>query len=195
MDHVVVDVEIQRAVGDGGLTWNDTDKMGVAVAVLYEHRNDRFKFYGPSDVEKLRERLEAADRISGFNILRFDLPVIYGLAKREQPPEALKLRCDDIFLRIQLALQRDPSSTSIARWHKGWSLDITASGTLGRGKIEAGKDAPVMFQNGEFARLHQYCLDDVSLERDLAAFIDRFGYVVNGITGQRVAISPWSPQK
>jgi len=29
-----------------------------------------------------------------------------------------------------------------------------------------------------------YCVDDVTLERDLTSFVDKYGFVVNGNTGQ-----------
>lgn len=194
MDHIVVDVEIQKPVGADGITWGDTDKMGIATAVVYEHRTDRFRVYGPDDALRLRNRLEAADRISGFNIWKFDFPVIYGLPGRERVTY-LQEKTDDIFLRIQLALQPpNVSDGRIARWHKGWSLDTTARGTLGIGKIESGADAPGMFQRGEHARLINYCCDDVALERDLAEFVDKFGYVVNGVTQQVVRVPRWSQQ-
>ena len=42
-------------------------------------------------------------------------------------------------------------------------------------------------------RVINYCIDDVALERDLAAFVDKFGYVINE-TGEIVNIVPeWTP--
>jgi len=182
MDHVVVDVEIQRAVA-APLTWQDTDKMLVAVAVVYEFSTDRFRIYGPDDLDKLRARLEAADRISGYNIWEFDFPVIYGVPKR-QPVEALREKTDDLLTRIFKA---------IGHREKGYSLDNVARATLGVGKIEAGIEAPRMFQTGQYARLANYCVDDVTIERDLTQFVDKCGFVVNGNYVTR--IPPWTPPK
>jgi DEAD/DEAH box helicase domain-containing protein len=82
IDSVVVDVEIQKTIEETPGGWEATDKLGVAVAVVYEFRRDRMRIYGPEDVEALRARLEEAERIIGFNIWKFDLPVIYGLPGR-----------------------------------------------------------------------------------------------------------------
>ena len=57
-------------------------------------------------------------------------------------------------------------------------------GTFGVGKIGYGGDAPKWFQAGEWAKVANYCADDVALERDLAVFMERFGFVVNGNTGK-----------
>lgn len=186
IDHVVVDVEIQRAVGEGGLTWDDTDKLGVACAVVYEFRGDRFRIFGPNDVHKLQERLLAADRISGYNIWRFDFPVIWALAGRERVA-SLKAQTDDLLMRIWRALGLDDETFSDA--HKGWGLDAVAGSTIGRRKIGFGGDAPKWFQNGEWARVANYCADDVALERDMTRFVDRMGYVVNN--GRVLQIPPW----
>jgi DEAD/DEAH box helicase domain-containing protein len=182
-DHIVVDVEIQKAVGEGGLTWDDTDQLGVACAVVFEYRTNRFRIFGPNDLEALRKRLEMADRISGYNIWKFDFPVIYALPGRERVV-ALKEKTNDLLVRIWEGLGLSADTFSDA--HKGWGLDVVARGTLGAGKIGYGGDAPKWFQTGDWARVANYCADDVALERDLTSFIDRFHYVVNGNTGQVV---------
>jgi len=175
-DHVVIDVEIQKRIEDLPNGLDDTDKMGVACAVIYEHLTDRFRIYGPNDLDVLKSRLRKADRISGFNIWRFDFPVIFGLPARERVAE-LQPKTNDLLLRIWRSLRLDTERFSSA--HKGWSLDNVCKATLGLGKIASGEQAPRWFQEGEHARVINYCVDDVTLERDLAAFIDRYGFVCN----------------
>lgn len=183
-DHIVIDVEIQKTIEETPGGWDATDKLGVAVAVVYEHNSDRFRVYGHTREEllELRDRLSQATRISGFNIWRFDFPVIYGEAQPWRA-EHLRGKTNDILARIWRALNLDEENFS--KLHGGWGLDVVARGTLGGpGKIANGAQAPKWFQAGEFGRVANYCLDDVTLERDLAAFVDRHGYVVNGKTGQ-----------
>lgn len=185
IDHVVIDVEIQKRIQDVPGGWDATDQLGVACAVLYEYRSDRFRVYGPDDVEALKDRLTAAEKISGFNIWRFDYPVIWGLPSRQRVAH-LQARTNDLLVRVWRALGLDEEQFSDL--HKGWGLDAICKGTFGRGKTGYGGDAPVWFQQGNWARLVDYCIDDVKLERDLTDFIDRYGYVVNGNTGQVVRL-------
>ena len=184
MDHIVVDVEIAYTIEEVG-GWDHTENMGVSCAVVYEYRTDRFRVYGPADVQALRSRLLLADRITGFNTYRFDFPVIWGLPGRERVEE-LKLRSNDLLQRIWRSLGLDEEQFSDL--HKGWGLDVVCQGTLGVGKSGNGADAPRWFQAGDWARLVDYCIDDVRLERDLGAFIDRYGFVVNGATGKVLKI-------
>lgn len=177
-DHIVVDVEIQKTIEETPGGWDATDKLGVACAVVYEFAGDRFRIYGPEDVPRLRERLLRADRISGYNIHRFDFPVIWGLPNRGRVEE-LKPKTNDLLQRIWRALGLDDDAVDFTELHKGWSLDSVTKGTLGVGKIGYGGDAPKWYQAGEWARVANYCADDVALERDLAVFVDKYGFVYN----------------
>jgi len=184
MDHVVVDVEIQKTIGPpDNLTWDDTDKLGVACAVLYDFGTDRYHIYGPQDVEALKERLLKADRVSGFNTWKFDFPVIWALHGRERV-KAMEGKSNDILRRIWIAAGANPDGWGPL--NKGWSLNNVVAGTLRKDVTKSGNgaDAPKWFQAGKISRLHTYCLDDVRLERDLVAFVDKHSYVVNGETGK-----------
>lgn len=181
MDHVVVDVEIQKTIEELPGGWDATDKMGVACACVWEFQTERMRVYGPGDVKALKARLLKADKISGYNIWRFDFPVIWGLPARERV-EALRLKTNDLLGWIWRSLGL--SEEQFSDLHKGWGLDAVMRGTFGVGKIGYGGDAPKWFQSGDWAKVVNYCADDVALERDLAVFMERFGFVVNGNTGK-----------
>lgn len=189
-DHIVVDVEIQKTIEELPNGWDDTDKMGVAVAVVYEFKSDRFRIYGPEDLDALRDRLMEADRISGYNIWRFDFPVIWGLPSRERV-DILQPKTNDLLLRIwrSLGLPLDQFS----KLHGGWKLDQVMQATFGVSKIGNGADAPKWYQAGQIHRVINYCVDDVALERDLAIHVDKYQYVV-GKDGQKLPIvDEWTP--
>lgn len=183
IDHVVVDVEIQKTIEETPGGWDATDKLGVAVACLWEYKGERMRIYGPDEVPALRERLLKAERISGYNIYRFDYPVIWGLPNRGRVLQ-LKEKTNDILQRIWRALGLDDDAIDFTELHKGWNLDTVMKGTFGVGKIGYGGDAPKWFQAGQWAKVANYCADDVALERDLADFVDKYGFVINGKTGQ-----------
>lgn len=187
MDHVVVDVEIQNTIEETPGGWDSTDQLGVAVAVVYEYRADRFRIFGPDDIEALRNRLLIADRISGFNIWNFDFPVIFGLKGRERV-EALRSKTDDLLRRIWMSKGLNPDIFSDS--HKGYGLDAVASETIDARKIGWGGDATKWYQAGFYAKVANYCCDDVAIERDLTNFVERHGYVIKG--GRAIQISAWN---
>ncbi len=192
MDHIVVDVEIQKTIEETPGGWDATDLLGVAVACVWQYRDQRMRVYGPDDVPALRDRLMKADRISGFNIWKFDFPVIFGLPGRQRV-EALRYKTDDMLRRIWEALNL--SADAFSNLHKGWGLDAVAGATLNARKIGYGGDAPKWFQAGQIQKVTNYCCDDVALERDLADFVERHGYVLNHTQQPSpLEIKPWTPE-
>lgn len=204
IDHVVVDVEIQKTIEETPGGWEATDKLGVAVACVWEYQTQRMRIYGKDDVKALQDRLLKSDRISGYNIFNFDFPVIWGINKKawlnnqmvanQQNVADLRKellpKTDDMLRRIWQALGLNPDTFSKA--HGGWKLDDVAGNTLGTKKIGFGGDAPKWYQAGEVLKVANYCADDVALERDLTDFVERYGYVL-GLANRVVRIPAWNP--
>ena len=202
IDHVVVDVEIQRTVEETPGGWNSTDQLGVAVACVWEYRTGRTRVYGPEDISALQTRLLRADRISGYNIFNFDYLVIWGIPKQRWLDMPLKgdigqehfkgvllSKTDDMLRRIWTAQGFNPDV-----WNKGMGgtkLDQVALATLGVGKIGHGESAPRWYQEGKIQKVVNYCADDVALERDLTDFVDRYGYVCLTEGGSKLKIPEW----
>lgn len=181
IDEIVVDVEIAKTIEEVG-GWDHTESMGVSCAVVYEHKTDRFRIYGPDDVEALRERLLAAERITGFNTWAFDFAVIWGLPRGAKHP-VLPERSNDILRRIWIAQGFDPDAPGPMGFG-GNKLDDIVKATLGGVcKIGNGADAPKWWKAGQVHKVINYCVDDVALERDLGRFVDRHGFVINGNGG------------
>ena len=72
---LIFDLETQRSAADVG-GWGNVDRMGLALAVIYDVERGVFRTYYESDVERLLLDLVMADRVVGFNIDRFDLGVL-----------------------------------------------------------------------------------------------------------------------
>lgn len=196
MDHVVVDVEIQKTIEETPGGWDATDKLGMAVACVWEYETQRMRVYGPGDIEELRKRLLQADRISGFNIFNFDFPVVWGISKAawfgREPTCEIRTKLlpttDDMLRRIWQAKGLDPDKFDKTT-HGGVGLDAIASNTIAASKIGYGGDAPKWYQAGLIQKVVNYCADDTCIERDLTDFVDKYGYVITN--GRQLHIKPW----
>lgn len=195
MDHVVLDVEILKGPDELPGGWEDTHAMGVAVACLWEERTRRMRVYGPNELSELQTRIRQADRVTGYNVLNFDYPVIWGIEKAvwldgvrlgtstaDDSVGHLKTellpKTNDLLRRIWESLQLNPDRFQ-AKTHGGYPLDRVAEATIGAKKIGHGAEAPKWFQQGLVQKVVNYCADDVALTRDLAEFVDRYGYVMS----------------
>lgn len=165
---------------------DNTHKLGVACAVVYDYSTNCFETYDNNEVELLKARLEAADELVGFCSEKFDGPVTYALAN-SQPPKQLLGKTNDLYRRICVAAGKNPNAGN-----RGFGLGALCEATLGRTKVENGKDAPQMWRDGQWGRLLRYCISDVALCRDLNDFINNEGYVV-GPRNQRIEVPKWQP--
>src|SRR6185295_15103726 len=96
-------------------------------------------------------RIQAAELVIGFNIRRFDMPVLQPYL----PFPVAPLPVLDIMEEIVKVLGHRVS------------LDSVAQATLGRGKTGHGLEALQWFKEGRFDLIVKYCLDDVKLTKDV----------------------------
>jgi len=199
--HLVFDVETQRLSDELPGGWNDLHEMGVACCVAYSPDEDRFWVFGDTDEDesRLRELLLGAERLTGFNIWGFDIPVVFRCSRQEwlgakKPPHVVELqrvlrpKVDDLLRRIRIGLGEDPDAPGPKQ--KGWKLDDVARATLGGpGKTGNGVQAVEFYKQGRWADLVGYCLNDTSLTSDLSYFAERYGYLRN--EERVVYLPPW----
>lgn len=70
---IVLDLETQHAFSEVGY---DFKKLKVSVVGIYDYATDDFRAYFENELSSLFARLEHASMIIGFNINKFDLPVL-----------------------------------------------------------------------------------------------------------------------
>jgi len=92
----------------------------------------------------------------------------------------------DILLRyIQSRFEYEDVEQAEARLgdkaiHDGsFGLDGLAEGTFGLHKTGHGANAPILYQQGKYAELLEYNLNDVRLTKKLFDFIQEYGFVVD----------------
>jgi DEAD/DEAH box helicase domain-containing protein len=160
---LVLDLETQKSFKEIGKSKAmSLSKLKVSVVGVYDYLTGQYTTYEEREIMKLDERLQTAGMIIGFNIRRFDMPVLAPyLFKSVDGLPVLDL-LDDI---------------EKARGHRA-SLDSVARATVGRGKSGDGTDALVYFKEGRMEELKRYCLDDVRLTKEVYEFGCREGKIL-----------------
>jgi DEAD/DEAH box helicase domain-containing protein len=171
-DLVFLDLETQRAALEVG-GWHNAHLMRVALAVLYETRDDRFTTFREADVEALLARLRAAELVVGFNVRRFDYRVLRGYTDFDLERLATFDLLDEIHARLGFRL----------------SLAHLGEETLGRSKTADGLQSLRWWQEGRIDEIERYCRADVELLRDLFRHAEGHGHLLfRTRVGERVRL-------
>lgn len=155
---VVLDLETQYSFREKG---KDPRRLKISVVGLYDYNDDQFKAFFEDELSRLFPILENSSLIIGFNLKKFDLPVLapYYVSNVSKFPVLDLL--DDIRKSIG---KRIP-------------LDELTKETLGEKKSGHGFLALDFYRKGELEKLKKYCLNDVRLTRDLYEFGKREGRI------------------
>jgi DEAD/DEAH box helicase domain-containing protein len=157
---VVLDLETQKSFKEVGRS--KLDKLRISVAGVYDYLTDKYFALEEKELMALEQRLRNVGFVIGFNIRRFDMPVLapYLFMPVESIPVLDLL--DDI---------------EKARGHRA-SLESIAVPTLNKHKSGSGADALVLFKENKIEELKRYCLDDVRLTREIYDYGCREGKVL-----------------
>lgn len=193
-DYVVFDLEIKEKIEDLPNGWEDKHLMGVSSAVSWDNLLGRFCVYDDHNMDQLVARLSSAPLVVGFNHMRFDYPVLGEAVKYPDRPVISNgdiFKTDawpelqygdkvdfDILLAVWKGLGKSPTFDKTT--HMGYGLDSIAMRTLGlvEAKTGHGAHAPELYQEGRWAELIDYNMQDVRLTKDLFRFFQRYGYFV-----------------
>lgn len=146
---VVLDLETQRSFKDVGK--QNLHKLRVSVVGTFDYLTGAYETYEEKDLIRLDQRLREADLLIGFNIRRFDLPVLAPYLF--VPIESFHI------LDLMEAVEKE-------RGHRA-SLESIAQPTLKLRKSGTGIDALALFQEGKMEELKLYCLNDVRLTKEV----------------------------
>jgi DEAD/DEAH box helicase domain-containing protein len=118
--------------------------------------------YWEKDVQALIAELKSADRVIGFNTIKFDYEVLRPYA----PDENFRaLRSTDMLQDIYRAL------------NFRLSLDTVARATLGTTKTADGLMSVQWFRTGELDKVAEYCKADVDITRRVYEFGRDHGFI------------------
>jgi DEAD/DEAH box helicase domain-containing protein len=160
MNLVYFDVESQKLFEEVG--GRDPSKLLLACGVTWSTARNDFAVYWEKDVQALIAELKSADRVIGFNTIKFDYEVLRPYA----PNENLRtIRSTDMLQDIYRTLNFRLSLDSIAR------------ATLGTTKMANGVQSVEWFRKGELDKVAEYCKADVDITRRIYEFGLEHGFV------------------
>lgn len=155
---IVLDLETKFSFQDVA---NDLKKLGVSLVGIYKYDTLSYESFTEKDFSRLFTILEASSQIIGFNILKFDMPVLapYYVGDLSKFPVL------DLLDDVQRAL--------------GFrvSLDDLAKETLGEKKNGHGLLAIEYYRSGQMDKLREYCLHDVAITQKLYEYGKKEGKV------------------
>ena len=147
---MVMDIETKRSAQEVG-GWNKAHLMRVAVAVVWDSKDDKMYAYKEDEVDAMLKHMAKADLVVGFNIIGFD----YKVLSAYDDGTVDKLPTFDILYDVHERLG-----------HR-LSLDHLASNTLGSKKTADGLQSLKWVKQGRLDLVEEYCIKDVEITRDL----------------------------
>ncbi|MBS3903282.1 MAG: ribonuclease H-like domain-containing protein [Anaplasmataceae bacterium] len=179
-DTLVFDIETQNFFTDPEVGWGNYQALKISVVGVYSYVRNEFLTFEEHELGKLAELFRGSDRIVGFSMNRYDVPVLQNYFLREKHGVDLwgKQRVD-LLEEVELATGQRIS------------LDKLARANLPGGKTGHGSEAIGLFKEGKMEELKKYCLKDVEITKDLYDLyrLRRFLYVPHRVTGETSRVS------
>ncbi len=146
---LVLDLETKRTFEEvGGRNFGE---LGVSVCCIYTYTDTQYRHFLESDLGRMENHLLDCKLIVGFNVKRFDLPVL-------QPYFTVNIENLPVFDLLDDLTQRLGHRVS---------LDSVAQATLNIGKTAHGLDAIRFFREGSWEKLKSYCENDVKITKEV----------------------------
>ena len=176
---MVFDLETKRSVNEVG-GWGNKDKMGMAMAMVWDSRDQKFYPFKEAEVEKLMQKLKQADLVVGFELKNFDYKVLSAY-----PAFDSWLPTFDIYEDLT---KRDGI---------GIGLNDLAQPTLNQKKSADAKESLGWVKEGKLDKVEEYCRKDVELTRDLFNFglENRYFIYINNQGEPMPVILDWELEK
>jgi DEAD/DEAH box helicase domain-containing protein len=172
---IVLDLETKNSFEDVG--GRNLDLLKISVVGVYDYSVNEYITFEEDELERLEEMLKRADLLIGFNINRFDIPVL-------QPYVSFPLSQVPVL---------DIMEDVVGALGYRLSLENLSRATLQKGKSGHGLEAVRLFREGKMEELKSYCLDDVRLTRELYEYGQKKGYL--SYTSRRVQYAQTFPVK
>jgi|SRR6185437_12055388 len=157
MDTLVFDIETQNFFTDPGVGWDNFAALKISVVAVYSYLQDKYFVFEEHEMDKLAELFDTANRIVGFSMNRYDVPVLNHYFQRlgGGVPSLWEKERVDLLEDIEL----------VARGRV--SLSRLSELNLGVKKDHHGSEAIGLYRDGKMDELKAYCINDVKLTKEL----------------------------
>ncbi len=159
MKKIVLDLETKNTFVDVGS--KDPAKLDLSVVSIYDYSDNKYYSYLENELENLWQKLNQIDLLIGFNLDKFDVPIL----NKYYHGDLTKINTLDLYKKIKQAVG------------KSLPLDLIASGTLGQGKIGHGLEAVKWWQEGKIDKIKKYCEDDVKITKEIYDYAKKNGFL------------------
>ena len=179
-EKLVLDLETKKEFAE--VDGRKPELLGISVCGVYSYETNRYDAYLEAEIKtKLAPRLKDAGLVIGFNIRRFDFPVLQPYL----PFPVGTIPMMDIMEEIVK--------------HLGHRVSLGSLGeaTLNRGKSGSGLDALQWFKEGRFDLITKYCLDDVKLTKDIYEYGKQHGklFATSRFSDEKLQIPVFWPDR
>ena len=154
--------------------WRDFGNMGISCICAYDYTTDEYRVFLEDNLEAFQKLVNSHEVIVGFNSIAFDnrLCKAYGLSVQNE--KRYDLLCE-VRAACGLSLNFEDGKREE---HVSLSLDALSERNFGLKKSGHGANAPILWQQGKFGAVIDYCLRDVMLTKKLMDRILNKGKVI-----------------
>lgn len=172
---LVLDCEIEKAIlgknetkipGIQYAKWGDYLGMGISCIGAWESWTDRYRVFAKPPLPELNasflpdcpilDSIRHADHVVTFNGMSFDLRLLVA--------HGINLSMARSYIDLLVEIR---DKQGFDKYTKGFKLDDVARANGLTPKTGSGAHAPVLWQQGKYCEVIDYCLNDVWLTREL----------------------------
>jgi hypothetical protein len=156
---IVFDLETQKTFDEvGGRNYED---LMISVLGAYRYDSESYECFLESDLHRFENLMIDSPLLIGFNIRKFDFPVLQRYCQIDCSKLPMLDLMEDIANKIGHRV----------------GLDSVAQATLNVGKTGHGLDAIDFYREGKWEELKSYCLNDVKITREVYEYGVQHGRV------------------
>lgn len=157
LDTLVFDIETSNFFTDPEVGWDNFGALKISVVGVYSYLQNKYFAFDENEMEKMLELFSNAQKLVGFSMNRYDVPVLDHHFKR------LNVPVPNIWEKERVDLLEEIEMATGQRI----SLSRLAEANLGVKKSRHGSEAIGLYKEGKIDELKEYCLNDVKLTKDL----------------------------